>query len=260
MGIRRCVLGTVLVVLAGGVAAVVGAAPASAAVAPIGHLDRASQDANGVISIAGWAFDRGQPGASINVDVVTDGHPTMRMHATIPRADVNRHFGITGNHGFTWTGTRGRVNLVQLVAHPVVPGEHLVIIGSAYLHGPDLTAISNRIIAQASRLVGAPYVDGGSGPYGFDCSGYTMYVYHAAGVANLAHNSETQRHQVRIISASQARPGDLIFYMSGGTSYHVAIYAGGGTGGYQYAATVPGDVVKYQHIWSSAIQFGTDWH
>ena len=59
------------------------------------------------------------------------------------------------------------------------------------------------------------------------------------------------------ISRDSARPGDLIFYLSGGSAYHVAIYAGNGK---QYAATVPGEKIQYQSIWSSAIEFRTDWH
>ena len=121
----------------------------------------------------------------------------------------------------------------------------------------------SRIIAVARRYVGYPYTEGGAGPSSFDCSGYTQWVYRLASVARLAHNAETQRHQLRRIPANQARPGDLIFYLSGAGAYHVAIYAGGGPTiwqGYQYAATQPGEGVVYQHIWSSAVEFGTDWH
>jgi hypothetical protein len=45
--------------------------------------------------------------------------------------------------------------------------------------------------------------------------------------------------------------------MSGGSAYHVAIFAGGGM---QYAANVPGGSVVYQGVWSNDIVFGTDWH
>jgi cell wall-associated NlpC family hydrolase len=62
---------------------------------------------------------------------------------------------------------------------------------------------------------------------------------------------------MRIIPASLARPGDLVFYLGGGGAYHVAIYAGGGM---QYAAATPRDGIRYQHVWSSAVQYGTDWH
>jgi cell wall-associated NlpC family hydrolase len=108
-----------------------------------------------------------------------------------------------------------------------------------------------RIITIARSYLGTPY--GGQ----FDCSGYTQVVYHKAGVANLIHNAEAQREHMRLIPGAQARPGDLIFYMDGGSAYHVAIFAGGRM---QYAANVPGGSVVYQGIWSDDIEFGTDWH
>ena len=115
----------------------------------------------------------------------------------------------------------------------------------------------SRIIAEAGKYLGVPYVYGGASPAGFDCSGYTMWVYAHAGVGSLPHNSEAQRQMFRAISRDQARPGDLIFYMSGGSSYHVAIYAGGNL---QYAAPATGQDVKIETIWSSQIVFGTIWH
>ena len=76
-------------------------------------------------------------------------------------------------------------------------------------------------------------------------------------MANLPRTAEQQRHAVRIIAASQARPGDLVFYLSGGSAYHIAIYAGNGM---QYSAATPQDGIVYQHVWSTAVQYGTDWH
>ena len=129
---------------------------------------------------------------------------------------------------------------------------------------PPPPTAGQKIVAWAKLYVGYPYVDDGASPSsGFDCSGLTMWVYqHAIGVT-LIHNAESQRHEVRLIPGSQALPGDLIFYMSGGTAYHVAIYTGGGPAmnvGYEIAAAQPGEGVVYQHIWDTNIEFGTDWH
>lgn len=118
-----------------------------------------------------------------------------------------------------------------------------------------------RIVSIAKGYVGkARYVEGGATPrHGFDCSGYTRYVYARARVHTLPHNAEAQRrmHGMRRITRAAARPGDLIFYLSGGHAYHVAIYAGHGK---QYAAATPRDGIRYQRIWSSRIEFRTDWH
>jgi cell wall-associated NlpC family hydrolase len=75
----------------------------------------------------------------------------------------------------------------------------------------------------------------------------------------LPHNTNAQERAPHMhrISRAHARPGDLIFYMSGGSSYHVAIFAGHGM---QYAAATPQDGVVYQHIWSKSVRFATDWH
>lgn len=117
-----------------------------------------------------------------------------------------------------------------------------------------------RIIRIARRLVGDRYRAGGASPKtGFDCSGFTMYVYARAGVARLPHNAERQRRMrhMRRIGVRAARPGDLVFYMSGGHAYHVAIYAGHHM---QYAAATPKDGVRYQIVWSKRVQYRTIWH
>ena len=73
----------------------------------------------------------------------------------------------------------------------------------------------------------------------------------------LAHNAETQMRSMRLITRRAARPGDLVFYLSGGYAYHVAVYAGHG---WQYAAATPKDGVRYQRVWSPYVRYGTDWH
>ena len=118
-----------------------------------------------------------------------------------------------------------------------------------------------RIVAVAKRYVGkVRYREGGSSPkQGFDCSGYTAYVFSTAKVASLPHNAEGQRRMrgMRRESAAAARPGDLVFYLSGGQASHVAIYAGNHM---QYAAATPRDGLRYQKIWSNQVEYRTDWH
>lgn len=124
---------------------------------------------------------------------------------------------------------------------------------------PALTP-AQRIMRVAQRWVGTRYVWGGSRPTtGFDCSGYTRWVFSHAHIALLPHQSNRQRFAPRmhLISRRYARPGDLIFYMSGGSAYHVAIYDGHGG---QYSAVNPANGVKHQKIYATNIQFRTDWH
>lgn len=109
------------------------------------------------------------------------------------------------------------------------------------------------IVAVAKRHVGGKYRDGGASPKrGFDCSGFTKYVYGKAKVAKLPHNAEAQRRMKRMhrVSRAKARPGDLVFY--GKPAFHVAIYAGKGK---QYSAATRRDGVRYQKIWSRTVTF-----
>lgn len=123
------------------------------------------------------------------------------------------------------------------------------------------TTPGQRIVTVAKRWVGARYTYGGETPrQGFDCSGYTRWVYRQAHVALLPHNANAQRFAPRMhrIPRAQARPGDLIFYFDGsGRAFHVAIYAGHGA---QFAATTPSGGVRRQPIWSRHVTFKTDWH
>lgn len=104
------------------------------------------------------------------------------------------------------------------------------------------SANGSAIVSIAMRYVGVPYVSGGSSPSGFDCSGLTQYVYAQVGI-NLPRTSSAQRYAGTVVSASEAKAGDLVW-----TPGHVAIYAGDGM---QIDAPKPGDTVKYRAIWQS---------
>jgi cell wall-associated NlpC family hydrolase len=104
------------------------------------------------------------------------------------------------------------------------------------------SAIGNSVISIASRYVGVPYVSGGSSPSGFDCSGFTAYVYGQLGIA-LPHSSSSQPGYGTVVPASEAQPGDLMW-----TPGHVSIYAGGNT---MIDASKPGTVVDFRPIWQS---------
>ncbi len=76
---------------------------------------------------------------------------------------------------------------------------------------------------------GKPYIWGGAGPDGFDCSGLVMYAWGQAGVS-LSHGSIAQYYETTRISAGQLEPGDLVFYSPPGDPPlgHVAMYIGNG--------------------------------
>lgn len=84
------------------------------------------------------------------------------------------------------------------------------------------------VVALAYSLIGVPYVWGGGSPStGFDCSGFTSYVWGQNG-RSLPHSSRAQYAMTRRIPMSDLQPGDLVFYGKP-TIHHVALYVGGGT-------------------------------
>lgn len=80
----------------------------------------------------------------------------------------------------------------------------------------------------AMRYRGVPYSFGGTSPYGFDCSGYTQYVFRQIGVS-LPRMADEQYYSGRPVSRSNLQPGDLVFFETyePGPS-HVGIYIGNG--------------------------------
>lgn len=104
----------------------------------------------------------------------------------------------------------------------------------------------------AASKKGAPYKHGASGPHRFDCSGLTAFSYKKAGKA-LPRTAQQQYNRTRHIAASSRRQGDLVFFHSGGSVYHVGIYAGGGK---MWHSPKSGQVVRLQRIWSKSVWYG----
>ena len=86
------------------------------------------------------------------------------------------------------------------------------------------TAKTGGVLSIAASLAGIYYVYGGTTPAGFDCSGYTQYVFAKAGIS-LPRTAEQQRQATTPVTNPQ--PGDLVFF--GSPAHHVGIYAGNGT-------------------------------
>ena len=90
------------------------------------------------------------------------------------------------------------------------------------------SATIRNVIRAAYGVIGTPYVFGGTSVYGFDCSGFTQYAFARAGI-NIPRTADVQMYSGKQISASQLRPGDLIFFSTyePGPS-HCGIYLGNG--------------------------------
>lgn len=92
------------------------------------------------------------------------------------------------------------------------------------------TAAGQRAIQAAMAQTGKPYIWGGTGPNGFDCSGLMQHAARQAGVS-IPRVSEDQYAQLPKVRPSDIRPGDLIFpesSFSNGRPGHVMMYIGDG--------------------------------
>jgi peptidoglycan DL-endopeptidase CwlO len=97
---------------------------------------------------------------------------------------------------------------------------------------------ADELIAYAKKYLGVKYVWGGTSPRGFDCSGFTQYVFRSVGI-NLPRVSRDQQDVGTRVSLYNLQKGDLVF--RGNPAHHVGIYIGGGK---VIHAPQTGDVVK----------------
>lgn len=103
------------------------------------------------------------------------------------------------------------------------------------------SASASNLINYAYNFLGIPYVWGGTTPSGFDCSGFTSYVYRAFGY-NIGRTTYDQINVGTPVSRDQLKPGDLVFPHAG----HVGIYIGNGQ---IIHSPQTGDVLKISPIW-----------
>ncbi len=91
--------------------------------------------------------------------------------------------------------------------------------------------VGAQVAAMAPQYLGVRYVYGGASTSGFDCSGFTMWLYKQFGYS-LPHTASGQYANCGYkVSRSELQPGDLVFFSSpgsGGSINHVGVYVGGG--------------------------------
>lgn len=99
--------------------------------------------------------------------------------------------------------------------------------------GNTASAIGEQVAAMAMSYLGVPYVWGGASPSGFDCSGFTLYLFKQFGY-NLSHSASAQWHDSGVyVERSDLQPGDIVFFSdpartNGKTCSHCGIYIGNG--------------------------------
>jgi cell wall-associated NlpC family hydrolase len=104
------------------------------------------------------------------------------------------------------------------------------------------------LVGTALSLRGSPYRNGGADPSGFDCSGFTQYVFHQYGIS-LPRDVREQYRLGKTVKPEELTAGDLIFFTTTdpGVS-HVAIAVGGDE--FVHAPSSSG-VVRVEHLSST---------
>ncbi|MFK5688727.1 C40 family peptidase [Ornithinimicrobium sp. LYQ92] len=113
---------------------------------------------------------------------------------------------------------------------------------------PAAPAPTGGVLSVAAAYTGIPYVYGGSTPAGFDCSGYTQFVFAQAGISI---PRTTSAQQAAATPVSNPQPGDLVFY--GYPAYHVGIYAGDGM---MYDSGRPGIPTQLRAVFGGVSGYG----
>jgi peptidoglycan DL-endopeptidase CwlO len=146
--------------------------------------------------------------------VKTNGIYTEDTARAVAKFQADRHIQISGKVG-DWTFYQ-------------ITGSRMKMINEDKISYQRFSSddMGNRLVSIANKYVGVPYVWGGNTPRGFDCSGFTKYVFSNAGI-NLPRMADQQYMVGAPVLRSDLIPGDLVFF----TTYcpgvsHSGIYVG----------------------------------
>ena len=155
------------------------------------------------------------------------------LPVTASAAPAGHHAATTAQHRASSRATRARARREASVSR--------------------FNARARKVIAEAARQKGKPYVYGADGPHSFDCSGLVRYVFLHALHKSLPHNAAEQYAVSHHIRRRDLRVGDLVFVDNGGHVSHVGIYAGHN---HWWVAPHTGTRVYRQAIYHSRFVYG----
>ena len=118
------------------------------------------------------------------------------------------------------------------------------------------------ITRQAKKYVGVKYKYAGKSPKGFDCSGFTGYVFGKFDI-NLSASSQAQSTTGKKVSLSKAKGGDLLFFGKHGKINHVALIVSNSSNGLEVIHSTSSKGVMVQNVskssyWKPRILYARD--
>ncbi|MDR0859191.1 MAG: peptidoglycan DD-metalloendopeptidase family protein, partial [Oscillospiraceae bacterium] len=203
---------------------------------PLGTEIHAGQD--GTVTFAGYSGDYG------NVVIIEDDKGLVSKYAHCDTLNVAvgqavKTGDIIATVGNTGSSTGSHLHLEILKNGQYLNALYFAASGSFNFtptYGDPGTPMGDgtyaALIAEAERYLGYPYVYGGSSPStSFDCSGYVSFVLRASGVKDIDRLGATGLYNISTpVSASEAKPGDLVFfqgtYSTSSPVSHVGFYVG----------------------------------
>lgn len=192
-----------------------------------------------------------------NYVVIKDNKGYELRYAHLKSRSVSAGTAITKGDEIGQAGNTGNSTGSHLHVELLKNGERMNPIfyletgeGSIFGGNEYTSEAAQRLLQEAARYLGTPYVWGGYSPSGFDCSGFVSYCLTHSGVRNTGRLTAQGLYDICTpVSESEVQPGDLIFftgtYNAGVPVTHIGIYVGGGQ------MIHCGHPVQYTSIYSS---------
>ena len=176
--------------------------------------------------------------------VLVDGIPLADPRGVVTGSSVNVRSGpSTGDGVVTQLNAGTVVELISLnnnwykISYEgvsgYISGDYVKLYDGSSDGAAAGSSLGQSVVAKAKQYLGTRYSYGGASPSGFDCSGFTMYIYKQFGYS-LPHSASSQWNSVgTYVDRANLQPGDLVLFndpsRSGGKPCsHVGIYVGNG--------------------------------